>query len=269
MCLILFAWRQHPDYPLVIAANRDEFHQRPSAPLDYWADPPILAGRDLQAGGTWLGADARRRMAAVTNLRGALLPTQARSRGDLTREFLAGGESASDYARRVHAERRQYSGFNLLLADSSQLWYVGSDAAAPRQLPAGIYALANAGLDTPWPKAVRGKQALAHWLRSGAGIEALLTLLTDTHQPPGDQLPDTGLSPELERRLASIFIVGDTYGTRSSSALLYSSAGDIRFRERRYGPGSLFTGETDYRWDAHAERPARQAGWEAAGDDPD
>lgn len=258
MCLVLLAWQQHPDYPLVVAANRDEYHQRPTAPLGLWSDAAVLAGRDLQAGGTWLGTDGRGRMAAVTNLRGqtsAALPS-LRSRGELPAGFLTGPASARDYARATHARRDQYNGFNLLVADDSALWYAGHDSV--RQLPPGIYGLANAGLDAPWPKVVGGTRALRAWLARSDTVEALLEILAERTVTPGLPLPETGLSAELERRLAPAFIDGELYGTRASSVLLRSPEGDVLFRERRFGPAGRMLGERQFRWLRGAAQPVQE-----------
>lgn len=260
MCLLLFAWHQHPDYPLVLAANRDEFYRRPSAPLRFWQDVPILGGRDLQAGGTWLGMDPQHRVAAVTNWRnGHALPgAQARSRGDLPRSFLARRTTAANYLREVYAARRHYNGFSLLLADPEELWYTGSETDGPQQLSAGVYGLANAGLDAPWPKVEQGKQALAAWLERRGSIADLLTILSNTEQPPDEALPSTGLEPSIERQVAPIFIRGERYGTRASSVVLRSADGDAIFIERRYGLGGTLEGETTAHWPAGARQPLLQ-----------
>lgn len=257
MCLILCAWRQHPRYPLVLAANRDEFHQRPSAPLAPWQQAPILAGRDLSAGGTWLGANRAGWVAAVTNVRGsAPAPASARSRGELPCRFLERGVDAATEAARIHARRTAYNGFNLLLFDTTSLWYVGSAAEeSPRALPAGVYGLSNAGLDTPWPKVSGGKQALREWLDSGADASALLPILADRSQPGDGELPDTGVGLALERTLAPRFITGEHYGTRASSIVLADTNGDIRFWERRFGPNGLLLDESGYHWRGGAATP--------------
>ena len=154
MCLIVLAWRQHREYPLLLAANRDEFHRRPAAPADFWPQQPaLLAGRDLEAGGTWLGISRSGRFAAVTNIRDPDAQGSApRSRGELTRDFLAGAAPPAAYLDAVAARRGDYLGFNLLLGDSEALWYLhggGASWAAPRRLAPGIHGLSNAALDVP------------------------------------------------------------------------------------------------------------------------
>jgi len=221
MCLILLAYRQHADYPLVLAANRDEFYARPTQALQPWPDAAhILAGRDLQAGGTWLGVDTAGRLAALTNYRGAVKPTAARSRGELTADFLRSDASAEAYLAQLSRAADRYQGFNLLLYDHSGLWYFSNRSSAlAQQLTAGVYGLSNHLLDTPWPKTSRGKQALRQALIAPS-LDALLSLLQDRWHPPSEQLPDTGLDERRERLLAPIFIAGEDYGTRCSTALL-------------------------------------------------
>jgi uncharacterized protein with NRDE domain len=254
MCLILFALDAHPDYPLVLAANREERHARATAPMAPWTDDPlVLAGRDLEAGGTWLGLHRAGRFAAITNMREGI-PTTAglRSRGDLTRQFLQGGMSAADYAVAVHAEREHYAGFNLLTGDASGLWYCAS-AAAPRRLEPGVYGLSNGLLDTPWPKVVKGKAALAALIHngaldSGAAPAALLAILRDGSTPPDHELPDTGIGIDMERALGSCFITGDEYGTRASTALLIDRAGTAIAHEQNFGPGGSVGLLSAWRW---------------------
>jgi len=243
MCLILFALDAHPDYPLVLAANREERHARATAPMAPWADDPgVIAGRDLEAGGTWLGLHRSGRFAAITNMREGI-PTTAslRSRGDLTRDFLQGQLAASEYAMRVYADRAHYAGFNLLIGDGNGLWYCGS-AAMPRPLESGIYGLSNGLLDTPWPKVVRGKAALADVIAGGPTPATLLALLRDRSTPPDHELPDTGIGIDMERALGSCFIVGEDYGTRASTALLIDHSGNTLAHEQNFGPGGRALG---------------------------
>src|SRR5690625_1633692 len=198
MCLVLLAWKKHPDLPLVLATNRDELHRRPSAPLRFWQDVPILGGRDLQTGGTWLGMDPEHRVAVVTNWhRSQNLPSaRARSRGDLIRSFLTRRSPAARYAREVHAARHQYNGFSLLLFDQDEAWYVSSEVDPPQPLQPGLYGLANAGLEADDPRIQQGRTRLARWLEKGEGqARELLDLLADA-EPPGQRLalyPGPGL----------------------------------------------------------------------------
>lgn len=235
MCLILFAYRTRPDHPLVVAANRDEFYARPSAPAHRWPDAPgVFAGRDEQAGGTWLGVSAAGRFAAVTNF--SELPNGSPppgSRGALVAEFLEGHASAKDYARAIEGAR--YQGFSLLLWDGDDLVYSSNRTQTPVVLPAGVHALANTHLDGSWPKAVRGKSALTSVVHGTCTEEALLETLADGRIPPDEELPARGRDLEFERRVAPIFISGPEYGTRASTAVIFEP-GRVRFTEQSFGP---------------------------------
>ena len=239
MCLIVFAWRPGHALPLIVAANRDEFHARPSLPLAHWADAPwIVAGRDLQAGGTWLGIDASGRFAALTNIRKPGNPGGARSRGELPERFLRGHLSPQAYLAAVTGQLEQFAGFNLLVGDREQLWYMNSDLGLAQPLEPGIYGLSNAALDTPWPKLLRAREAL-HDCVDAADTEALLELLSDAQQAGDAELPSTGVPYEWEKMLSSIFIASADYGTRASTVLLRRADGSARITERRFGPGGM------------------------------
>jgi uncharacterized protein with NRDE domain len=238
MCLILIAWRTHPDFPLVVAANRDEFYQRPTAAAARWPeDPRVLAGRDLEAGGTWLGVSDDGRFAAVTNVREPAVAKGVRSRGHLTRDFLLGDRTPGGFAREV--EGPLHSGFNLLLADQTELWYLSNREGDPRPLGPGIYGLSNRLLDTPWPKLVSAKARFAEALASLPGQEAMFNILADPETAPDPTLPDTGVALEWERLLSAIFVQSDRYGTRASTVLTRDRQGAIQWEERRFGPGGL------------------------------
>lgn len=232
MCLILFAWCQHPRYPLVLAANRDELYRRPSAPLAFWHDAPdLLAGRDQVAGGTWLGVTRGGRFAAVTNVRDPRRQRpEAPSRGHLVSEFLRSEQPAADYLAKLQSCAADYNGFNLLLGDSSGLQFFSNYDQSPRVLAPGLYGLSNAPLDYPWPKVSRGKNLLAKLLPQPT-VAGLLGLLGDGSQPPDAALPDTGIGLQRERLLAPIFITGEHYGTRSSTALLLDAGGGVELAE--------------------------------------
>lgn len=246
MCLILFAWRAHPRYPLVVAANRDEFHDRPTAAADFWPDKPgLLAGRDLQAGGTWLGVTRSGRFAAVTNYREPLAPEAPleRSRGDLVRDYLAGHVAPLLHARDVQEESQAYRGFNLLLGTRQALVHVSNRLAAPDDVAAGCHGLSNHLLDTEWPKVTAGKARLRNLLDQDlVEAEALLELLADPAAAPGEMplVPGDG---ELRRHLMEHgFIVSPSYGTRSSTVLLVEESGRMEFIERRFAPDGSATG---------------------------
>ncbi len=253
MCLILLAHRVHPEYPLVFAANRDEFYARPTAPAAWWEDAPkVLAGRDLQAGGTWMGITRGGRWAAVTNYRD--LPaerTGARSRGELVSAFLQGNEAPEEYLRRLQTYAVEYNGFNLLVADREQLWYFSNRGGEPSELGPGVYGLSNHLLDTPWPKVVRGKQALSGLLADGAtpAPEPLFEILADADPAQEAELPQTGVGREWERALSSLFIATPTYGTRASTSLLIDAGGVATFVERSFAAGAQRGEEVRYRFE--------------------
>lgn len=237
MCLILFAWRTHPRYRLVLAANRDEFHARASAAAAFWNDSPaVLGGRDLESMGTWLGMTRSGRIAAVTNVRDARneTPPHAPSRGRLAGDFLCGNISPATFASQASGAGPAYRGFNLLIGDRDELWWTSNRGDGVRRLEPGVYGVANDLLDTPWPKVTAGKAALERVLRSGPSPGNLLALLADTHVFADDELPDTGVGLERERMLAPIRIVSPQYGTRCSSAVLIGTGGQSQFAERSY-----------------------------------
>ncbi len=239
MCLVLMAYRMHPRYPLVLAANRDEFHARPAAPLYWWDDgPPLLAGRDLAAGGAWCGVDRRGRMALVTNYRDPSLPKpQGSSRGDLVPAFLRGDRDAGDFVQDAAARSAQYAGFSLLAMDATGLGYaVSQPEAEARMLPPGIYGLNNHRLDTPWPKVLRTRARFEQAVAADVPAPArLFEILSDRTAADDDALPDTGIGIEWERRLSAPFIVSEEYGTRCTTVLLIDREGQVRVEERCHG----------------------------------
>lgn len=247
MCVLFVAWRVRPDVPLVVAANRDEFHDRPAAPAAPWGDcPGVYAGRDLRAGGTWMGANVAGRWAAVTNVRrpewiGRTLP---RSRGALVADYLCGASSAEAYAHAVLAVRSEVAGFNLLVGDAHALYYVRHDVAQVRSLDPGYYGLSNGTLDEPWPKVARGSEAFRRWVEGDLDPEAGLALLRDREEAPEALLPDTGVGVDLERRLSPLFIVLEGYGTRSSTLLIARADGHGELVERTFGPDGEPNGTT-------------------------
>jgi len=248
MCLILFAWRRHPEWQLVVAANRDEFHARPTRAADFWDEGDLLAGRDLQGGGTWLGVTRSGRFAALTNVRepGRAPPADPRSRGELVRGFLLGDASPAAWAASLDGEA--YPGFNLLLGDAERLVWT-SNRGGTRELEPGLYGVSNGGLDAPWPKVTGGKRALSEALESQSPDDgALLELLADTSAPPDAALPDTGVGLELERRLAPRFLVGEAYGTRCSTALWLDPARGCRFTEQNFDPAGRIASTLRYGW---------------------
>jgi uncharacterized protein with NRDE domain len=247
MCLLVVAVDAHPDFPLVLVGHRDEFHARPTAALGWWDEPTeILAGRDLQAGGTWLGVDRRGRASVVTNFRApGSQRASAPSRGLLVPRFLASDLSASEFTARLAGEADAYSGFNLLAWDCATLAYCGGPDAGARRLPRGVYGLSNARLDTPWPKVARVRERVRRILAEGTPRdEALFRALGDREPAADPELPDTGVGTELERLLSAPFIVSPAYGTRCTTAVLVDREGAVRVTERRYAPDGSTVGRT-------------------------
>jgi len=231
MCLIALAWQAHPQHALVVAANRDEWRDRPALAAHWWEDhPQILAGRDLQAGGTWMGITRARRFAAVTNFRD---PSDRRStalsRGTLVTGFLLGAESPAAFLAGLAGKAAQYNGFNLLVGDGDTLLYFGSREGEPRTVEPGVHALSNHLLDEPWPKVQRARAALRESI--GGGDDPLFAMLSDATPAPDTQLPDTGVGLERERMLSPILITGADYGTRASTVLRAGRAA-ARLEER-------------------------------------
>jgi uncharacterized protein with NRDE domain len=238
MCLIMFSLHQHPGYRLVLAANRDEFYDRPTQPLSRWDDlPDVYAGRDIKGRGTWLGVTRSGRIAAITNYRD---PTSVRadapSRGLLVSGFLSGTERPEAYLRQLEQYGRRYNGFNLIAGDQTGLWYLSNRSGGARKLEPGLYGLSNHLLDTPWPKVRNAKAAMSRLLKSGGSpdVEQVLEALKNNRCAPDADLPDTGVGLENERTLSPIFISGADYGTRSSSVLTVDDAGAVTFWERTY-----------------------------------
>ena len=249
MCLILLGLDVHPDYALIVGANRDEFYDRPTARAAFWKDAPrVLAGRDLKAGGTWLGIDRGGRFAAVTNYRQGQREVEApRSRGHLVSEYLTGPTDGRAHIARVEREAALYNGFNLIAGDAGALFYFSNREAQARELGPGVYGLSNHLLDSPWPKVTAGKSGLTELLAGGGDlVPSLFRLLSDRRQAADALLPQTGVSPEWERLLSSAFIASDGYGTRCSTVVLVGRDGSVRFEERSFGSGSAPAEEIRY-----------------------
>lgn len=268
VCLITFSLQHHPSYALVFAANRDEFYERPTAPAHFWADAPdVLAGRDLKAGGTWMGVTRSGRWAAITNVRepGRYDP-DAPTRGALVADYLRGHDSPGAYLSRLADGADRYNGFNLLAGTPRTAAYFSNRSGrGVKRLEAGRYGLSNAFLDTPWPKVERAKAALAQWeepqeegqrtetqrppaerrdasseapSRRSPAPEPLLDMLYDPTPAPEEELPDTGVDAETERMLSPVFIRSPRYGTRASTVLLIRRDGQVTFAERTFEEGT-------------------------------
>ena len=241
MCLAVIAYRSHPDWPIVIVANRDEFHDRPSTAMHVWdSEPQVLAGRDLRAGGTWLGLNARSEIALLTNVRepGRFSPG-ALSRGKLVESFLLGSTSASSFADQAVLGSNIYNGYNLLVMDATEAFVV-SNRPEPNviRLEPGIHGLSNASLNTPWPKLTRTTEAVRSLFHphTDPDPQRLIKVLQDDIPPPESEIPQTGLSPERERLLASPFIRSLDYGTRCTTILMRHRSGMTLAQELRYLP---------------------------------
>jgi uncharacterized protein with NRDE domain len=237
MCLILFSWRDHPRYRLVVAANRDEYFRRPAASAEFWDDhPTVLAGRDIEAGGTWLGITLEGRFAALTNYRNPLdrNPT-APSRGSLVSDFLTSDVGPLEYLQEVEKRAAGYNGFSLLVGNAATLYFLSNRGGHIARVRHGVHGLSNHVLDTAWPKVEKGKAKLGELLGKPFNADAVLHLLTDTERAPNADLPRTGVSLELEERLSAIRIPAvDGYGTRCSTAVCLGHDGKIEFHERSY-----------------------------------
>lgn len=239
MCLILAAWRTHPQYPLVIAANRDEFFTRPARSASFWPEAPnLLAGRDLSAGGTWLGITRNGRFAALTNFRD---PTReksaATSRGALVTGFLQGTATALDYLASIEREDVQYNGFNLLVCDGETLACYNNIEHRTHVLPPGIHGLSNHVINTPWPKVTSAAGTLEASLHDLPQTDRLFNFLRDSTIADDADLPSTGVPLEWERRLSAIFVRGSAdsaYGTRCSTVLVVGQNNEVCFDEQEW-----------------------------------
>ncbi|WIX33850.1 NRDE family protein [Salinicola sp. JS01] len=247
MCLIVFDWQPDSDRPLRLAANRDEFHARPSAALHRWQDAPLLGGRDLEGGGTWLAATRGGRFAALTNVRDAHMatPADAPSRGELVTAALQAAEPQRWLQDLASAGAQRYAGFNLLLREGDRLWVLhhGRDATTLDEVAPGLHGLSNAALNTPWPKLVRAREALRQALDGDDWQASIWQAMHDTRPVADAELPDTGVGLATERRLSAIFIVGETYGTRATTLVSAAANGVIEITERRYAGMGVPEGE--------------------------
>lgn len=261
MCLIVFSVRQHPAFPLVVAANRDEFFRRPTATMDWWysetAGRDVLAGRDLLSGGTWLAVDGAGQVSAVTNVREGTQAQGAHSRGELPLMALA--EDSNALESRLQQQKGYYSGFNLVRLDGQAGWYFSNRDAHPgRHVHRGTYGLSNHLLQTPWPKLLRLRNSVTSLLENASSEDTdelhqrLIERLQDTTPAPDEELPDTGVGRDTERFLSSPFIVGSDYGTRATTVVTVSASGDIRVTEQGWGPEGKKEDIRRFRWQRSA-----------------
>lgn len=246
MCLIAFAFQPGHARHLLLAANRDEFHDRPARPMAWWQWPDgLLAGRDERAGGTWLAVSRNGSWAAVTNFRDPRADAGSRSRGELPVTFLESGEDPEIYVRSVWQQRRELGPFNLLAGDRERLWY-SSTRSEPRAVSPGVHALSNGLLDEPWPKSRRVSRAMSGLVKSAAepDPDRLFELMNDRQCAENDQLPDTGIGLDTERLLSPPFIVTPRYGTRCTT--IASLGSQCRVSERRFDASGETQGELQY-----------------------
>jgi uncharacterized protein with NRDE domain len=251
VCLILLAHEIHPRYRLIVAANRDEWFRRPSARAAFWDDAPhLLAGRDLEQGGTWLGVTRHGRFAALTNFRDPRTKRDgAPSRGALVADYLGGGDPPVDYARRLVEAAARYNGFNLLAGAGPELAYISSREPQAAVVAPGVHGLSNGLLDEPWPKVRKGREHLAAMIEQRFSTEDLFALLRDDALAPDGELPVTGVTPEWERVLSAMHIVADDYGTRCATVLLIDRDGTVTFQERTFDAAGHAVGTTEHRFD--------------------
>ncbi|MDF2179991.1 NRDE family protein [Aliiglaciecola sp. CAU 1673] len=246
MCILFIAIDQHPRYALILAANRDEFFARPTAASGFWkSHPTLLAGRDLQAGGTWMGMTMDGRIAALTNIRHpASVMADRQSRGDLVADYLKNRADMPGYLATLRQHRQDFNGYNLLFGSWRNLGVYNNHLDDFQPLGPGIYGLSNADIHSPWPKTGWGVRALGQYCeKSNLNTEHLFELLRQERQAEDHQLPNTGVELDWERRLSSIFIRGQTYGTRSSTLLLVDKAGHCLWHERSFNQEAQLTRE--------------------------
>ncbi|HYN41492.1 MAG TPA: NRDE family protein [Thermoanaerobaculia bacterium] len=265
MCLIVFGLHAHPRYPLVVAANRDEFVARPSEPAGFWPGyDGLLAGRDLAAGGAWMGVTRSGRFAALTNVRDPrAFDGSAPSRGELVVRFLAGTEEPIAHLGDLAASGERRNGFNLLAAANGRLAWYSNAGGEPLEVDAGVHAVSNALLDTPWPKVRRSAAGLARILGRGVALdpEELFAFLAEREPAPDGELPDTGVGLAAERLLSSPFIAAPDYGTRGSTLLLVTPAGRATFLERLFDGAFCVAGTTRFEVDFRGwDPPGRVSG---------
>ncbi|MDO9553580.1 NRDE family protein [Rhodonellum sp.] len=236
MCLIAFNWNNHPEYKMVLVANRDEFFERPSAPLQLW-DSGFYAGKDLRAGGTWMGIHPNGRFATLTNFRDLKNPRKdPTTRGNLVKDFLEGTLDPKEYLTMIQKEKDEYEGFNLVIGNHEKLYYLSNYADGIQEVEPGLHGLSNAFLNTPWEKVKIAKSGLLEKIEAQElDLENLIPTLHSRQMEPDHLLPDTGLSVREEKQLSAQFInVGDYYGTINSTVILWKHTGEVEMMERTF-----------------------------------
>jgi uncharacterized protein with NRDE domain len=263
MCLLVVAWQVHADYPLILAGNRDEFHDRPAAPLGWSTDwPDIAAGRDLKAGGTWLGVARDARLGVVTNFRDRAQPSpaDAPSRGRLVPDYLLHDRTPAQFVEALEPTAGRYAGFNLLLADRACLYYASNRTPrSPRSLERGIYGLSNGELDEPWPKLVRARERFATAIEAQRPDPSeLFALLADRTTATEPAMP--GLPPDWQRAVSAPFVVHERYGTRCTTVVLIDREGRAVIQERRFDSNGNETGSSRLEFGGHEAPGVAQTG---------
>ncbi len=251
MCLIFLSINNHPKYKVIVAANRDEFYGRKTTPANFWANyPDVVAGRDMEAGGTWMGATKTGKLSMVTNFRDtANIDPKAPSRGHLVSDFLGNGQEAQEYLKEVSLKAGQYNGFNLVLGRGDELFYFSNYQNKIVRLGSGLYGLSNHLLDTAWPKVKRGKSKIQPLLeQENIEPEMLFQVLRDEATAPDHELPKTGLELERERALSAMFIKTPDYGSRCSTLILQDREGNMEFIERVFNLQDFSFTEKKYQW---------------------
>ncbi|WP_221564947.1 NRDE family protein [Alkalihalobacillus sp. TS-13] len=245
MCILFIAYKKHPEYKIIVAANRDEFYERPTAKAHFWKDEPtILAGRDLQQMGTWMGVSTKGRFAALTNYRDPHEPKDNKiSRGQIIRDYLSSASAPEEFLHTLQEQRSSYQGFNLIIGNMDSLWYYSNIQDETKSMSPGIYGLSNHFIDTPWPKVENGKKDLVRCIEKSDSInkECLFQLLKNSDPANRSELPDTGVGIEWEEKLSPIFIETEHYGTRSSTVFTVDNNGVVDFTERSLIEGKIET----------------------------
>lgn len=255
MCLINLHMNEHPKYKLIIAANRDEFYQRPTDPAHFWEDQPaILAGRDLLQMGTWLGITKQGRFAALTNFRDPQMQDGTYSRGKIITDYLTSSLAPEDFLHNLEQDRTNFAGFNVLLGSTGQLFHYNNVYDEVTELRSGTHGLSNDTMNTSWPKVVKGKENLRNYVMENEYVDPdrLFDIVTDAEEAAESGLPDTGVGSELERKLSPLFIRTPEYGTRSSTVLLVDHQDNATFVERTYQQGD-YAGEQRFSFQMEGE----------------
>jgi len=248
MCLIVFAFKNHPRFDLIFAANRDEFYGRPTRAAQFWDDhPTMLAGKDLSGGGTWMGINRRGQFAALTNFRDPSISKEnAPSRGEIVINYLKQKKNPTAFLKQLHSRSAKYMGFNILAGTPAGVMHYSNQENTINTVEAGVHGLSNHLLDTPWPKVKRAKSGLKTLLSQASfEEEALFDILRHDRPAPNNELPDTGIPDDLEKQISPVFIKGEEYGTRSSTILLIDKSGTVTFEERIFTNGTQAIDETN------------------------